>query len=724
VASPTVEMGLGGSLRSLAAKIAPSKFSSMRNWSIYSVDTFQEYLVIDGLHGSWLQDQKLLGVSPAATRNAPSVLPDGGVAVVLNGVDQSIGSGNFGAPLNSPVSIEAILAVAAVPGVGVEPAIWGASGFGLTYRNDGRAYGYYNGAAVVDTPVSTGVTTHLALTRSGAASDVITLYKNGVSVATATIALASLSLGDCYAGKHWTNAQYLSATYYFLAVYAATLSAGQVAANYAALSWTDVTADTLGSQPLTYERGIRDDSPSNRVASTGTLTFAMNNLGSNSGGVTGYYSPGHASCRTGFGKGTPIRVKTGSDVQFIGRVRTIAPAPGKIGNGVVKVMAADYIDACALSLMETTTIMEDVRGDEVFRVIVGRISNQPNGVTTYPGTEVYPLVLDNTRDESVSALTEFHRLAASECGLVYVNRTGALVYEARSTRIGTNPTSSATLADTMHGLDVAEVSSSSLNRVQITVHPRVVDTAATTVLFATANPIQIAAGETKTIIGPYRTPSVPGVTTRVGGLSMVTPVATTDYLMNTLSDGTGADLTASLTVTANYGANGVQLVLVSAATQPSFITRLQCRGKGVYDFRTVVVKSQDDADVAAYGVNSLTLDMVYQQDPNVAQSIADYLRTAYGDLSGTRVKRVMMLPDAAGMPANILTRDISDRVTVSETITGASGDYYINGVKHEFQNGTLPTVTWWLSPASAQSYWILDLVGASELDSNAILAPA
>jgi hypothetical protein len=193
--------------------------------------------------------------------------------------------------------------------------------------------------------------------------------------------------------------------------------------------------------------------------------------------------------------------------------------------------------------------------------------------------------------------------------------------------------------------------------------------------------------------------------------------------MNVLADGTGADVTASLDVIANYGANGVQFVITNATSAPAYVTKLQCRGKGVYDFRTIVVRAENAQAVADDGVNAITIDMVYQQSPNIGKSLADYLLSAYGALAGTRVKRAVMLPDAAGMPAGLLTQDISDRVTVSESITGATGDYYINGVKHEFKNGTLPRVTWWLSPASPQSYWILDLVGASELDSNAILGP-
>lgn len=731
MASPTVEMGLGGSLRALAASYGYGyAYTTLRVAQVPSIvsGVWSELIpmtsaVGSSVSGSWLATGGTLSENGGALTRGASALPEGGVSLASDGAATYLfGSAAAGAAGTSAASLEAVVEIAAAPGVGVNPLIWGNSEFGMQYRSDGRVHAIYNGSSVASTAASTGAVVHLALTRSGASPDSVKLYVNGSST-TATPARVSFADVFASAGRHDVNAHYLSAEYSFLAVYAGELSAANVAAHYAALSWTDVTADTLGGRGMVIERGIRDDNPSNRVASTGTLTFAMNNLANNSGGVTGYYAPGHASCRAGFGKGTPVRVLISSFAMFVGRIRAIAVEPGMTGVAS-RVLVTDYMDTVATFLLENAPIMENVTGDQVFEQIVGLIPNQPLGVTAYTGTETYTLALDNTRDEAVSALQEFHRLAVSELGYIYVHRNGRLIYEARGTRITNAATASLTLSDTMHGLDVAEVSSSSLNRVQITVHPRDIDAAATTVLFEITNALEIAAGETKTIMGPYRADSSPGITTRVGGLNMVTPVASTDYAMNVASDGTGTDLTASLSVVANFGANGVQFVLTNNATEPAFITLLQCRGKGVYDFRTVVVRSQDDVAIAADGVNALDLDMVYQENPNVAQAMADDLRAKYGDLSGTRARRVDILPDSNGAPAGVITANISARVAVSETRSGVTGEYYINGVRLEFQSDRLNRVSWWLTPASPVSYWILGQSGASELGTTTYPAPA
>ncbi len=728
MATPTVEMGLGGTWTGVVTSHAPDAYvvCDMRPLVGQNIG-FKRKAPQLGAFVNYSLLSTIASFTSNGTTGGANNIPGGGFTIALDGVDEFLfvtpGGGTDAGPNDGPYSIEFLGVINATPGVGIEPALAGNSSFGLTYRNDGRVYGYYNGSAVVDAALSTGSLSSVVLTRSGDSPDDVTLYINGVSVDTATPARTTFTLVDTYTGKHWTNAHYLNCTVYGVGLYGVEVSSAQAAAAYAALSWTDVTNDTKGVTPLIIERGIRSDSPAQRVASTGTCTFAMNNLASNSGGLTGYYSPGNASCRAGFGKGTPVRVLQGSDSLFHGRIRRIEPTPGKTGGNLSAVMATDYIDAAATSLLENVAILEDVTGDDVFAAVVGALPQSPNGITAYAGTETYTLALDNTRDEAVTALSELNRLALSELGYIYVLNDGRLVYEARGTRMTNEPTATVTLSDTMHGLEVAEVSSTSLNRVQITTHPRVVDSAATTVLFALTNPLQIGPGESKTIIGPFRTASSPGLTTRVGGLQMVTPAATTDYTMNSASDGTGTDLTAQLDVTANYGANGVQFILLNNDTQPAYITKLQCRGKGVYDFRTVVVRAQKDAAVAADGVNALNLDMFYQEDPNVAQSMADSILSNYGDLAGTRVQKVEFYPDAAGMPSNLHQKDISDRVAVSETVTGATGDYYINGVRIEYQWGKLPRIAWWLTPAEPVSYWILGLTGASELGDTTVLAP-
>ena len=70
--------------------------------------------------------------------------------------------------------------------------------------------------------------------------------------------------------------------------------------------WTDISDDVLPPVHGTY--GILGNGPTDRVAGTGTMTFTLNNSVSNSGGLAGYYSPGHTNCLSGFEAGIGVRL--------------------------------------------------------------------------------------------------------------------------------------------------------------------------------------------------------------------------------------------------------------------------------------------------------------------------------------------------------------------------------------------------------------------------------
>src|SRR4030065_1368367 len=77
------------------------------------------------------------------------------------------------------------------------------------------------------------------------------------------------------------------------------------------VNWTDVTADARASVEIAVQYGISGTGPADRVAQTGTLSFALDNSEHNSGGLIGYYAPGHANCRNGFEGGCPGRPRIG-----------------------------------------------------------------------------------------------------------------------------------------------------------------------------------------------------------------------------------------------------------------------------------------------------------------------------------------------------------------------------------------------------------------------------
>lgn len=699
-AAPIVELGLGGSL---SAKIIAEP--TYKFWRMTRIGNAVEQFASLGIPPAGWSSGDTLTIVGDPLVDQGSDLPEGGMAITLNGSTQYLASvyDETNAPSDiGPQTFECVVTIHALPGIGEEPAVMGGStDFAITATSGGLIRGWYNGTAVVDLPFTVDEPLHVVLNRNDGSPDVVRLVVNNV-VAQVSVTNADLTRGHLHLGRHWSNAHFLNATYSLAAIYPVRLSTAAVSTHYAAIQWTDVTDDCHGLTPLVIETGIRDVHPIARVAGTGICTFALKNGGANSGGAIGYYSPGHANQRAGFGIGIPMRVRTndGSTVltQFIGRLRTIAPTPGKTPPRITRCVATDLLDDAARFRLNQLPILLDVRGDAVFRSLVAKLPNQPSGLTAALGSEVYPLALDNTRDEAIPMLEEFVRLALSERGRIYQSRTGALVYENRDTRGTDHPSATLTLDDdVLVGLDVTEITADALNRVEVTVHPREIDDDPTTVLFALANPLEIPAGETRTIVGPYRIDDSPSTVVRVGGLDLQPPIAGTDYLMNAVADGSGADLTASLVVVANYGANGVSYTLTNTSGSTGYVTRLQARGKGVYDFRTVILVAEDAEAIARFGVNAIAWDMPYQESATVGQEAADELLAAYGGLT-SRPKSATVLPDADGVPSGVLALDVSDRIAIAEGVTAINSDVYINGRRLTFQSGKLVRAAFWLAP--------------------------
>ena len=68
----------------------------------------------------------------------------------------------------------------------------------------------------------------------------------------------------------------------------------------------------------------------------------------------------------------------------------------------------------------------------------------------------------------------------------------------------------------------------------------------------------------------------------------------------------------------------------------------------------------------------------------------------------------------------VLERTLFDRITIAETQTGHTADYFIIAEEHAVDlGGFRHTVSWLLEPAAASAFWI---IGTSLLDQDTILA--
>lgn len=477
--------------------------------------------------------------------------------------------------------------------------------------------------------------------------------------------------------------------------------------------WVDVTADVRSAKGLSFRRGIAGFDAEDRIAGGGELALVMENSSANSAGVQGYYSPEHASVRPGFRVGTPVRVgftHLGTTYyKWQGWVINARVAPGAAGLREVAIRAGDWIDYAARVTLKGIPVQVGKRADQLIAVLYVYVPRVPESVCFDLGSDVYAYGIDATEDDGVLILKELARVTLSELGYCYLRGDtvsgGQLRFEPRGGRAG-SPVRWA-MGETELEPDGVELSDHGLdgiiNRVVVELHPRRVDAAATTVLFSLGNAPLVGATPV-TFTAPYRDPAG-GSFARVGGINMVTPAATTDYLLNSAADGSGTNLTANFTVSAVFGGNSAEVTVTKNSGADGYLTKCQLRGRGIYAFESVTVEASDAASIAAYGEVAQPFDMPYQSDVNLAKTVAGLLLANNKD-PRTKVRRVSFTANASSAHMmHALARDIGDRVTISESVSGLAAEaYFIQAVDFEVRGGEVIRASWMLVPADQEAY--------------------
>lgn len=474
-------------------------------------------------------------------------------------------------------------------------------------------------------------------------------------------------------------------------------------------AWTDVTADVR--PPVSVEYGIFGNGPTDRVAEPGTLTFTLDNSPLNSGALQGYYSPWHTNKRTGFDLDLIVRYSLSRDggstwyVHFLGRIVDIVPVPGVNGSQAVLCVAKDPLEGFAERMVPPTlTVQTDVGADELFTTLVADMDDplNDNGFYAVITDELFTnftdmaVAWDSVHDEKTTARQELHRIAMSEFGrIVFAPSWGnqlfgpSIVFVSRDYDEG-HPEIVATFNDTMQGVEVTGMRDKIVDRVQITTHP--VDIEVGQVIWSlpqSSEPPLVQPGATLTVRAPYHDPA--NGRERIGALNQDTPVATTNYLMNSAADGSGSNLTANFSVVANFTGNTAEIGIVNNGTTAGYITKLELTGDGVYrrEWLSDLTQSSD------YGSRVVRWDMPYQSNPGVAEIVGrDYL-DMHQSTGSQNAERVRFCGNVSDTFADyLLETELLDRIALTESVTGLDHEAIVKGIRLDVQAGGIVWCTW------------------------------
>ena len=499
--------------------------------------------------------------------------------------------------------------------------------------------------------------------------------------------------------------------------------------------WTNVWADVRAQVPVVLSYGIQSGGgPGDRCAQPGSLTFALDNSVKNSGTAQGYYSPTHASVRSGFEIGIGVRlviVYGGvSYYKFTGRLGALQVTPNQRGPWTVLCTAWDYLDECGRARLKRVAVQVDRRGDQLFDTLVDEMPVDPTSSTSGDGRETYALALDaKSPEEGLSVLGEFQRLAMSEAGFIYGRGTTSeataqqLVYESRTDRAKKNTDQTTLTDDEIEGIEIGRFRDRVLNRVQVVSHPRRKD-ASNVILYTMrdagvddASALELAAGESQTLTCPYTDPS--DRNKRAAGTSMVTPVASTDYTANAAANGSSTDLVASLGVAATFGGTSASVALTNNhASTTLFVTKLELRGLGIYDEQKTIHEREDTSSQTEFGMNTYKYDASYQMDPIVADAFALHLLGVYREAQQSAESVSILANKTAALMTAALVREVGDRIGLSETVSAVSEGYFIQSVTLTITPRDVIRCRWGLMPASRITYWFLGTAGGSNVGTS------
>jgi hypothetical protein len=445
------------------------------------------------------------------------------------------------------------------------------------------------------------------------------------------------------------------------------------------------------------------------------LTFSLDNSATNSTHTLGLYSLYNASKRSGWALGINCRFSLVDPntlshwPQFVGRIDAIDPVPGKLGQRSVRVSAVGWMDEAARWAL-TADVAEqiDKTWDEVLAAIIAEMPSPPTATDFEPGIEPFPYSLDTAAFSAQPALSEFKKIADSERGLLYIKADGTLKGEGRHSRL-LMTTSGWTLSENdIVALSLPSTRDEIINTLRVTVHPRKVTATPTDIVYSQANVIELSAGASKLLLGAFRDPDT-GLA--IGATDIQTLIPITDYTANTASDGSGTDLTSFVTVTVLVGPSGLNMTVENGAAVTGYLTFLQVRGRAIRDTVPFTMEAHDDASIALNGEHAVIIDMPYQANADVGQGAADYYLSKYST-AFAQARSVSVTGRTTALMSAMLARDISDRITISETVTGVNNDYFINAVELRVLSSGQIASTYTLAPAQdpfAGLYWVVDV---------------
>lgn len=517
-------------------------------------------------------------------------------------------------------------------------------------------------------------------------------------------------------------------------------------------SWLDISSYVVGDTDADW--GILGNTPTSKIASVGGLKINLNN-------TDGKFSPNSLTMFSGWKRGIPLKITLTFEgtphIKFKGKIENIGLPYEIDGLSVVPVIVNDWLKIASDYPFALEGIQTNKKVNEAVQLIIDALPIAPSNTNLAVGSETLPTVFDNVSKDG-SAYSELSKLALTEFSFAYLNKDRTygetLTVENRNSRINRSlssvPKSSSDsqklklqsggylklqnggklLLNQVSTVNMNYMNSFSatfgenlINKVVVRTNPRRIDTSLQT-LFTLSSPISILAGQTlNDIIVYYKNPL--GTSERINGTNMQSPVASTDYQMWTNSNGTGTNLTSSLTFTVTYGSGGATYSnITNTSGSNAYITKLNARGYGIYLENSIDSTIIDSVSTLDLGVKELFINQSYQNLTYVGEVIAQSLidQNSEDKIIINNITFLANLNNDAMLA--FLYLDVGSLINLRIEKYSIDTPHFIQSVKFKIRQGGIIEVTWGLieSLSVGITYWQLETVGFGELESTTVLS--
>jgi len=225
------------------------------------------------------------------------------------------------------------------------------------------------------------------------------------------------------------------------------------------------------------------------------------------------------------------------------------------------------------------------------------------------------------------------------------------------------------------------------NTFRLKAYPKVVQTVA--VLWKLGSKPLIKAGESLTVWPEFKYEN-----RKVAARALVDPTATTDYTANSAQNGSGSDLTSSLSLSVTRQAETAEVVIANTGATDAYLTFFQLRGVAIDTPDVASAEAADSDSADQFQPQELSLDLKWQDSLNTAQDYANYLKAWLPQFQPFPMVQIEARPEIQ------FAYDLFDRLTIQLDSLGVDKDFRIGGIEHEWLAATGQGVrtTWCLEP--------------------------